>query len=155
MNKFIFLILSCASVFGADTSFQITTTTETNALAGSIFTMDIYTRDGQTNLMRTTETRQGVVDRRRQWFYHDGVLVGEYYDYISTSFFIVEAGTPYVVSEKHYPYIGCNQVIVQTKDYVVLDSFTAGTNGVFYPEDNAAVRNMNKTPADTRKQIQE
>ena len=151
MKIFITLILSCASIYGADTSIQVATTTKTNS-SGGIFTRDVFTRAGQTNLVRTAMSRHGVVESQIHKFYHDGVLVGEYWSMSDSSGFITEAGSPYSVIGKQLPSKGVSQAFICTKERVVLDYFSA-TNGVFYPADSAAVRDANKMTEDMRKEI--
>jgi hypothetical protein len=153
MKTFIILIISCASVFGADTGIQVVTTTKTNAVSGIIFTMDIFTRDGQTNLVRNTMTRRGVVESQIHKFYHDGILAGEYWTMPDSSGFITEAGSPYSVIGKYWPSKG-SQAFICTKDRVVLDYFTA-TNGVFYPASDAAVQDAHKMTTKISKLIQD
>jgi len=76
MKTFIVLILSCASVFGADTGIQVVTTARTNAASGAILSRDVFMRDGQTNLVRVTLSEHGAVESQNGNFYHNGVLVG-------------------------------------------------------------------------------
>ncbi len=61
MRAFIVFLLSCASVLGADSNVRVFTTAKTNAETASIITKEFYTRDGQTNLVRHTKTKAGVV----------------------------------------------------------------------------------------------
>jgi hypothetical protein len=153
MKTFIILILSCASIYGADTSIQVFTTTKTN-LSGSIFKRDVFMRDGQTNLVGDTIIRDGKLEMPLYKFYHGGVLVGEYITMPDSSVFITEAGSPYSVIGKYWPSKGVSQAFICTKDRVVLDYFTA-TNGVFHPADSAAVRGANKMTTEMSKLIQE
>ena len=140
MRTSIILILSCASMLGADTNIQVVTTCTTNA--DIVFAMDVFTRDGQTNLMRTTTTHSGVVVSRDHWFYHGGGLVGKYLGPEDSLVFIAEA-SPYSVILKSWPSNDVTHVYISTKDRVVLDYFTA-TNGVFYPAHSLAVQEMGR-----------
>ena len=153
MKALIILLLSYASAFAADTSIQATTTMKTNAVSGTIFRMEVFTRDGQTNLVRTTVTKRGVSEDPLQKFYHDGVLVGESWAFQDSSGFITEAGSPYSVIVKYWPSKTASQAFICTKDRVVLDYFTA-TNGIFYPANSVAVRDANKMTEDMSKEIQ-
>jgi hypothetical protein len=152
MKTYIVLVLSCASALDADTGVQVATTVKTNAEA--IFTIDVFTRDSQTNLVRTTISRHGAVEGQFHKFYHDGALVGEFWYVRDSSGFITEAGSPYSVIGKQWPSKGVSQAFICTKDRVVLDYFSA-TNGVFYPADRAAVRDANKMTTEMSKRIQE
>ena len=73
MKTFVALILSCVSVFGADTGIRVVTTVKTNAETASIYTTDVFTRDGQTNLVRRTKTKACVEQIRIQRFYYQAV----------------------------------------------------------------------------------
>lgn len=98
MRAFIVFLLSCASVLGADGGIQVFTSAKTNAETASITTKEFYTRDGQTNLVRHTKTKAGVVQIRIHRFYHGGALVGDYVAMPDSSGLTTEAGTPYSVS---------------------------------------------------------
>ena len=154
MKTYIILILSCISIFGADTSIKITTTAQTNAISGSIFTADVFTRGGQTNLVRNTVTREGVVERQLHYFYHDGVLVGTYSFMPDSLGFVSEAGSPYVVIGNYCPSKGISQTIICTQDRLTVDYFTA-TNGVYYPADSAALLDAIKTSTELSKHIKQ
>jgi hypothetical protein len=153
MKALIILVLSYASVFGADTSIRVVTTSKTNDVSGTILTMEVFARDGQTNLVRTSLTRRGVSDGPLQKFYHDGVLVGESWAFQDSSGFITEPGSPYSVIVKYWPSNTASQAFICTKDRVVLDYFTA-TNGVFYPAESSALRAANKMTAEMNEIIQ-
>ena len=142
MKTLIILVLSCTSMFGADTSVQVVTAAKTNAASGSIFTMDVFMRDGRTNLMRTTMTRRGVTESQHCRFYHNGVLTGEYWTMPDSSGFITEAGSPYSVIVRFGPTKEVGDAFICSKDRVVLDYFIA-TNGFFYPADGSALRKAN------------
>ena len=142
MRTFIVLILSCASIFGADTSVCVVTTTNTGADKASIYTRDVFTRDGQTNLVRTTKTKAGKLQIRIQKFYHSGVLIGDYVAWKDSSGFITEAGIPYSVSFEFWPSKDVRSAVIGTKDGVILDAFTC-TNGVFSPADSSVIAKVN------------
>lgn len=165
MRTFIVIILSCVSVFGGDTGVQVVSTVKTNTAAGAVLATDVCTRNGQTNLVRFTFTKSGVVQFRTQEFYHSGVFVGRYRALKDSCYFKAEAGTPYSVSFAFGPSNELRTAIVETKDLVV-DVFCF-TNGVFYPadasriqEDNDAMRVINdagnaRTPPEVVKKMEE
>src|SRR5205085_368732 len=124
-------LLSFASVFGADGDIRVVTTAKTNAETASITTKDFYTRDGQTNLVRHTKTKAGVVQIRIHRFYHAGSLVGDYVAMSDSSGLTTEAGTPYSVSLECAA-SGSPKFVVIGKEGVILDAFSY-TNGVFSP----------------------
>jgi hypothetical protein len=149
MKTFIVLILSCASVFGADISIRVVTTVRTND-SGSITTMDVFTRDGQTNLVRYTSTKSGAVRIRIHRFYYHGLQSGEFVASPKSSGFTTEAGSPYSVSFEFWPSKDVRSAVIGSKDGVILDAFTC-TNGVFYPADISAIRNANDIGGDVSK----
>ena len=150
MRTFIVFLLSCASVFGADTGVQVVTTAKTNAETASIYTTDIFTRDGQTNLVRTAKTKAGTLQIRIQRFYHAGELIGDYVATKDSSGFTTESGIPYSVSFEFWPSKDIRSAVIGTKDGTVLDAFMA-TNGVFYPADISVIRKANEITGDLSK----
>jgi hypothetical protein len=143
MRTFIVLILSCASVLGADTGIRVVTTVKTNAEIAGIYTTDVYTRDGQTNLVRQTKTKAGVVQIRIQKFYHGGVLVGDYVAMKDSSGFTTEASIPYSVSFESGHSNELRSIVIGTKDGVILDAFSC-TNGLLYPIDVIRIQQANE-----------
>lgn len=147
MRTFIPLVLSCASVLGADTGIRLVTTAKTNAETASISTKDTFTRDGRTNLVRSSKTKAGVVQLRMHRFYHAGILVGDFVAMPESSGLTTEAGSPYSMGfefdASHRP----KSAVIGTKDGVVLDAFTC-TNGVFTPADSAVIQKANALSGD-------
>jgi len=141
MRTFIFLILSCVSAFSGDTGIQVVTTVKTNVETANIYTTEVCTRDGQTNLVRITMTKAGVVQIRIQKFYHSGVLVGDYTASKYSSGFSTEAGIPYSVSFEFSHSNDLRSAVIGTKDSI-LDIFSC-TNGVFYPVEAIRIQQAN------------
>jgi hypothetical protein len=148
MKTLIALLLSCASVF-ADGDIRVVTTAKTNAETASITTKDFYTRDGQTNLVRHTKTKAGVVQIRIHRFYHAGALVGDYVAMPDSSGFTTEAGTAYSVSLECDASRNPKSVVIGTKGGVVLDAFSY-TNGVFSPVESSVLQKANAVGADMK-----
>ena len=142
MRTFIAFILSCASVLGADTRIQILTSAKTNAETASIYTTDVFTRDGQTNLVRTAKTKTGTLQIRIQRFYHAGVLIGDYVATKDSSGFTTESDIPYSVSFEFWPSREIRSAVIGTKDGTILDAFTC-TNGVFSPVESSEITRAN------------
>jgi hypothetical protein len=152
MRSFIIFVLSCASVLGADSSIRVVTTVKTNADTAGIYTMDVYTRGGHTNLVRRTRTKLGTVGTaqiRIHRFYHDGQLVGDFVATPDSSGFTTEAGSPYSVSFEFWPSKEVRSAVIGTKDGVVLDAFTC-TNGVFSPVESSVIQKANAVGADVK-----
>ncbi|GEM_PF-1249337 len=149
MRTFITLILSCASVLGADGDIRVVTTTKTNAEKASVSTKDVFTRDGQTNLVRNTKTKAGVVQIRIHRFYHGGSLVGDFVAMSDSSGFTTEAGSPYSVSFEFWASKEIRSAVIGTKDGVILDVFTC-TNGIFSPVEGSVIQKANAIGADMK-----
>jgi hypothetical protein len=154
MRAFIVFLLSCASVLGADGDIRVVTTAKTNAETASITTKDFYTRDGQTNLVRHTKTKAGVVQIRIHRFYHAGSLVGDYVAMPDSSGFTTEAGTPYSASLECDASRNPKSVVIGTRDGVILDAFSY-TNGVFSPVESSLLTKANATGLQVREAMEE
>ena len=148
MRAFIVFLLSCASVLGADSDVRVVTTVRTND-SGRVSTKEVFTRDGQTNLVRSTATKAGVVQIRIHRFYHDGALVGDFVAMPDSSGFTTEAGTPYSVSVEFDTVRNPKSAVIGTKDGVVLDAFSC-TNGIFSPVERSVLRKANAVGADMK-----
>src|SRR4051812_47857795 len=101
MKIFIALSLMCVPLRGADSSIRVTTTT--NAVEGSIFINEVFTRSGQTNLTRFTAIEGGRVTTRSHDFFHDGLWLASMVwtapprsDSVHSDF-TVDPGSPYFV----------------------------------------------------------
>jgi len=146
MKMFFALILSCASVLGADTNVQVTTTTRTGGVRDAgIYRTDVFTRAGHKDLVCNTFTpNDGKGTMLTQSFYHDSLLVG-------TSImagpqvqnFVTEAGSPYSVQFTFSPSKKTGFIYITAKDGEILDGFTC-TNGIFYPADSHLIAEENK-----------
>lgn len=154
MRAFIAFLLSCAAVFGADGDIRVVTTAKTNAETASITTKDFYTRDGQTNLVRHTKTKTGVVQIRIHRFYHAGTLVGDFVAMPDSSGLTTEAGTPYSVSLECDAARNPKSVVIGTKDGAILDAFSY-TNGVFSPVESSTLAKANAAGSQTRAVMEE
>lgn len=106
-------------------------------------------RNGQTNLVRNTTTKAGIVQIRIHRFYHGGVLVGDFVDMPDSSGFTTEAGTPYSVSFEFDTFKRVKSAVVGTKDGVVLDAFSC-TNGIFMPVERSVLQKANAVGADMK-----
>lgn len=147
MRAFIIFFLSCAAVVGADADIHVVTTVRTNE--SRVSKKEVFTRDGQTNLVRNTATKAGIVQIRIHRFYHGGALVGDFVAMPDSSGFTTEAGSPYSVSfefdASHKP----KSAVIGTKDGIVLDAFSC-TNGIFSPVEHSVLQKANAVGADMR-----
>ena len=137
MKTFIVLMLLCVSALGAEADTHVLTLTKTNAEAGWVCTRDVFTRDGQTNLIRITNVRAGQV----WWvyhFFHAGQLVASFVADSTSSRFNTEV-SPYCVSLRYSQSGRIESAAIGTKDGVYLDEFSY-SNGVFAPVPGPIVR---------------
>jgi hypothetical protein len=143
MRALIIFILSCAAGLGAETGIHVFTTAKTNAETGSISTKEVFTRDGQTNLVRNTTTKAGEVQVRIHHFYRGGQLVGDVLELPDSSGFITHAGFSYSVAFEFDSSRNPASVAISTKDGVLLDMFSY-TNGGFVPIESSVIRKTNE-----------
>lgn len=153
MKAVIVCVLSCLSVLAADSNdVHVVTTTAKNILNHYVETVDVFTRDGQTNLVRRTHTRDGVVLFRDQTFYHNGARIGDYVYNGAETTIGSRPGAPYLLTYRFdssnvlrsaiISTIRTNDVTPRSVTIVTLDSF-GFTNGVFYPRDGSWIREVN------------
>jgi hypothetical protein len=148
MRAFIVFLLSCTAVLGADSEVRVVTTVRTND-SGRVSTKEVFTRGGQTNLVRNTATKAGVVQIRIHRFYHGASLVGDFVAMPDSSGFTTEAGTPYSVSLECDASRNPKSVVIGTKDGVILDAFSC-TNGIFSPVESSLLEKANAVGADMK-----
>ena len=141
MKIYLALILSCASVMGADTGIQVNSTTDKTGA----FKMEVFTRDGQTNLVCDTRTKNGALIARIQTFYHDGSKIGASLTWATPDVqdYEAEAGSPYSLTFRAHSPNDTGFVYVHAKDGSYVDVFTC-TNGVYYPAESSLIARLNQ-----------
>jgi hypothetical protein len=134
MRAFIILLLSCAWAAAADTGVQATSTVNTNAETGAVYTTETFTRGGQTILVRVTKTVDGTVAVRQQKFYHDGeqLAVFMYWAQTKSESFTTTESSSCSVGLDFSATRDIERLIISRKKGSVLDGFSF-TNGIFYP----------------------
>lgn len=151
MKTLITFFLSCASVLAADTGVMVATSTTTNAESASITTTEVFTRDGQTNLVRQTYTKDGVVIRRVHWFFRDGARLATHvvdrihdgYAGPASTLFVPQSGSRYSVSLEFSPSNEVSYAAIGKNDGYILDGFTC-TNGIFQPDELSHISELNR-----------
>lgn len=142
MKTIIVLILSCVSALAATANeIRVVTTTYTVAETGVTTTVDVFTRDGQTNLVCGARTKDGSLLDRWQKFYHNDSLLGVYSTYNNGSSTIAcFGGAPYTLS---FVFVSTNKLRCASvvSNSVILDAFVC-TNGIFYPADRSVIREV-------------
>lgn len=149
-KAFLLLALSGASAFAADPALQQFSVARTNG--DTIATLDVFTRSGQTNLVRSTVTRNGTVESCFHKFYQRGFLVGEHWCYPDSSGFITEANAPYSMIFRSSSSNRVSTAYICSEDRIVIDYFTA-TNGLFYPVNTSAVQEARKMTTEIEKPV--
>jgi hypothetical protein len=146
MKAIIVCILSCLSAFAADTSdIRVATRTYKITPEDSLGTEETFTRDGQTNLVRDTHTKDGVVIYRSQSFYYNGAQAGIYlYNTANGTNTVVGStpGTPYYFAVHFDASNKPRSAQIHATNLVMLDWFLC-TNGIFYPADGSLIRKAN------------
>jgi hypothetical protein len=145
MKTIIALILSSVSIFAGDTnSIQVVTTISTNTDLGTVVTSAVYTRDGQTNLVCFTHTKNGVVCFRNQNFYHNGTLVGGLMDDTKYSGTHLFGNAPYKY-QLCFVFNDSSHEITSASiegNARILDTYQC-TNGIFSPADSPLISGQN------------
>jgi hypothetical protein len=159
MRTLIVILLSCAPLLGADSNIQVISRAVTNEPIEIISTTDVFTRGGQTNLVRLTQTKGGVVIGQSHKFYHGAMAIGDYVAVPADSGFTIgpgwreparqaiagltiEAGSPYSAALVFWPSNQIHCFSISAKDGVLLDRFNY-TNGVFSPVESSVIEELN------------
>jgi hypothetical protein len=111
----------------------------------SLATIEVFTRGGQTNLVRHTHTKDGVVLFRSQSFYHNGAEVGVYTHEIANGTNSAIGSTPGAPYYFDIAFDSSNRprsAHIMATNFVMLDWFLC-TNCVFYPADSSLIREAN------------
>ena len=144
------LALSSASVFAADRTLQQFSFVKTNA--DLVFIEEVFTRNGETNLVRDTLMRRGILESRTHKFYQGGLLIGEHWSFPDSAGFITEANLPYTMILRSSPSNNVSFAYICSPDRIVIDYFMA-TNGVFYPVDSSTVQEARKLTTEVQKPV--
>jgi hypothetical protein len=150
MKPFLVFILSCASVYGADDSIKVVSSTKTDKETAIVSTEDVFTRDGKTNLVRDTRTKAGKLQIRIHRFYHEGSLVAEFDATTDSSGFTTTAGTPYSASVEFDAAQNLTGLVIGTKDGFAADEFKC-TDGTFSPVESSVLQKGNAMVSDVKK----
>jgi len=147
MKAIIVCILSCLSVFAADTTdIHVVTWSYKVLPEDSLATIEVFTRGGQTNLIRHTHTKDGAVLYRAQSFYHNGAEVGVYMYQVGkgpdTTSVGSGPGVPYYFNIAFDSSNRPRAAHIMATNFVMLDWFDC-TNGVFYPAASSLIQEAN------------
>ena len=137
----IFMLCWLSALAAEASDVHVITMTTTNAASSTVTTVDVFMRNGATNLVRQTKIGDGGVDVRLHQFYHDGSLVAEFGGTGGNRAFTTSVGSPYRLSFGFGPTGEIFSALIATKDGVCVDAFGC-TNGMFYPEDASGVNRL-------------
>ncbi len=144
MRAIIVWILLSSSVFAAD-DVKLFTWTYKVLPEDSLATLEAFTRDGQTNLVRQTHTKDGVILFRSQSFYHNGVEAGVYtYERANgtNTGIASSAGSPYYFNVIFDSSMKPRSANIVATNLAMVDWFLC-TNGIFYPADSSLIQQAN------------
>ena len=110
---------------------EVVTTTKTNA-SGSIVVKEVFIRNGQTNLVRTTQTSSGVLAIRIHQVYQNGNRLALLTGLPDSGSVTTEAGSPYSINLEYGASGVLRYVTVADTNGIVRDAFRC-TNGVLSP----------------------
>jgi hypothetical protein len=119
-------------IAAVSTNGQIQVASTTRSSKSMAFKMDVFTREGQTNLVCDTRIKDGALLARLQTFYHDGFKVGVFVENPNFQEFEVEPASPYYVRLRLHSPHDSGLIYIIAKDGRIVDKFTC-TNGVYYP----------------------
>jgi hypothetical protein len=130
MKKIISIVAGCLVTLSAfaDVGVQLVSAVTTTNGMGGVYTKETFTRGGQTNLVRETLLRGGVVVTRIHEFYRHSDLVAVIQGNPNPVRFDPKPGLPYQVGLNFGP--STESLHINGKDFN--EAFCA-TNGVFYP----------------------
>jgi len=140
MKTIILFLLFCVAVSGAETGLRVITTAKTNMETATISTKEVFTRNGQTNLVCNTKTKAGVLQIRVHRFYHGSSLVGILTAMPDSSSTTSEAGAPCALDFEYGRSGELKYAAIVGKDGVLLDLFTC-TNGMLFPVQDSILTN--------------
>lgn len=145
MKATILLLLSCLCLRAAD-DIHVATVVSTNGEAGTMTTQEFFTRAGQTNLVCSTTTRDGVVRSRAYRFYHNGRHAADHLTVPAVGDSLVDTYNGFdiaMVSRSN----ALQEVTLRDQYDRVVDRFVS-TNGVFRPVPTSELRGyINNRPA--------
>jgi hypothetical protein len=144
---FTFMLL-CVSVLAADDIAVTTTVKPHSSRPGQATTREVFTRGGQTNLVRVTTSRDGRVISRLHRFYYNRTLVA---DHIQLLLEPVDGSDLTTTSgfSLALRFATNNQILeayVGDRKGKILDAFTS-TNGTLVPVPTADLKMIKKSMA--------
>ena len=141
MKMFIALLLPCMSLLGADTDMLVTTTFQTNAEENVVYSREVFTRAGQTNLLCVTMFKAGKFEVRAQQIYHEGAQLASIATAPDQVTITTTANSPYQVIFDYRPSHALRTITIWTTNGMVVDAFNC-KDGILSPEDSSVFRGL-------------
>ena len=140
MKSFLFLTLFCTSLHADETGVRVACSAITNIFSGQVRKTEVFTRDGQTNLVRETSPQVGII----QTFYYDGARVATFVSNTQFSIFHNEPSARYSVDLTFSPSnkLQCATINLYGTNELNVDIFGC-TDGYFYPLPDSEISNIN------------
>jgi hypothetical protein len=134
---------------GCSDGLQMMSTTSTNSATGAVTQRDVYTRDGQTNLIRNQLTLDdGTIQVLGHRLYREGRLAAMISDVQGNLNIMTEPKTAYGVSVEFHPDRTIRAVGLMGADGDIVDMFLA-TNSVIAPVSTPDLQRLQRIGSDT------
>lgn len=128
---------------------QMSSASETNAATGRISQTDIYTRGGETNLIRLQKVlKDGTIQARIHRIYQKGQHVADIAELLGSFSMATDAGSPYHMDIEFWPDKTVRAVGLLSTNGEMSDMFL-GTNGVIVPVSSPDLRKAQGIGVDT------
>lgn len=130
-------------LLGADTDIVVATTFQTNAEENVVYSREVFTRAGQTNLLCVSMFKAGKFEIRAQEIYHGGVrLLSIATDSHQSVSITTTANSPYeVILGFQPPNNELRKIAVWTTNAMVVDAFNC-KDGVLSPEKSSVIQGL-------------
>jgi hypothetical protein len=143
MKTIIVLLLSCTGLLAAD-EIHVSTTVKTNAQTGRVTVREVFTRGGQTNLVRVTGLKDGVLLSRVHRFYYNRKLVADHMILPGkdSSFMTTTAG--FSLSVDFGPSNAVTRAYIGNRKGEIIDAYDI-SNGILMPVPGSELKTIKKS----------
>jgi hypothetical protein len=139
MKHIFLLFIAAASAFGADGGLRVFTSSATNAEGRVVYTKDVFTRGGETNLIHVKKIGSSQEAHTVFQFYRSGQLVAQYI-MESTGRFLSTESSAYTFSLEFEPGNQVGSAKIGDKLGLPLEEYIYA-NGAFRPTAEPPARN--------------
>lgn len=129
----------------ADSGVTVSSTTQYLTPEKSVSVVrDVYWRDGETNLVRETRSREGQLLVRTQEFRQGKTRIGICLTSPDGTTFQTEAGSDLTLAFGFLKRKDTDFVYIRDKNGLIIDAFSC-TNGIYYPGAKEWIQNLNSS----------